>query len=104
MDSNYPKKGEDCAPYTTLRGSAQAAKPLAKAFSSEVDPGSREENASKQKLAPLEPQHLEHAEAGQTDHDQVDGDDEIQEPRHNQNQDSRDQGDDRGNVRGGDGH
>ena len=27
MDSNYPKKGEECAPYTTLRGSAQAAKP-----------------------------------------------------------------------------
>ena len=34
----------------------------------------------------------------------VDRDDEVQEPRHDQNQDSRDQGDKRGNVRGGDGH
>jgi hypothetical protein len=83
MDSNYPKKGEDCAPYTILRGSAQAAKP---------------------RFPALELQHPEHAQAGQTDYDQVDGDDEIQEPRHNQNQDSRDQGDDRGNVRSSDSH
>jgi hypothetical protein len=69
--------------YTILRGSAQAAKPCFPA---------------------LEPKHLEYAEAGQTDYDQVNGDDEIQEPRHNQNQDSRNQGDDRGNVRSGDGH
>jgi hypothetical protein len=61
--------------------------------------------ASRESLLPaLELQHPEHAEAGQTDNDQVDGDDEIQEPRHNQNQDSRNQGDDRGNVRSGDGH
>jgi hypothetical protein len=69
--------------YTILRGSAQAAKPC---------------------FLALEPKHLEHAEAGQTDYNQVDGDDEIQESRHNQNQDSRNQGDDRGNVRSGDGH
>ena len=41
---------------------------------------------------------------GQTDEDQVNGDDEIQEPRHEQNKDSRDQGDDRGDVRSGEGH
>jgi hypothetical protein len=52
----------------------------------------------------LELQHLEYAKPGQTDDDQVDGDDEIQEPRHDQNQDARDQGDKRGNVRSGDGH
>jgi hypothetical protein len=83
MDSNYPKKGERCAPYTILRGSAQAAKPGFPA---------------------LEPEHPEHAETGQTNDDQVDGDDEIQEPRHNQNQNSRDQGNDRGNVRSSDSH
>jgi hypothetical protein len=52
----------------------------------------------------LEAKHPEHAEPGETNDDQVNRDDEIQEPRHDQDQDSRDQGDDRGNVRGGEGH
>ena len=69
------KEGRRCAPYTTLRGSAQAAKP--------PFPG-----------AGLEAKHLEDAETGQTDDDQVNGDDEIQEPRHEQDQDARDQSDD----------
>jgi hypothetical protein len=66
-----------------LRGSAQAAKACFPA---------------------LEPKHLEHAEASQADDYQIDGDDEIQEPGRNQDQDPREKGDDRGNVRGGDGH
>jgi hypothetical protein len=52
----------------------------------------------------LEAKHLEYAETGQTDDDQVDGHNEIQEPRHNQDQDSRNQSDNRGNVRSGEGH
>jgi len=56
------------------------------------------------KLPNLEAKHLEHAEAGQTDDDQVNRDDEIQEPRRNQDQNSRKQGDDGGNVRRTNGH
>ena len=68
------KRENDCAPYTTLRGSAQAAKP---------------------RFPALELQHLEHAETDQTDEDQVDRDDEIQQPRHDQDQNPRNQGNDR---------
>jgi hypothetical protein len=89
MADDNPKRGRRCAPYTTLRGSAQAAKPLF--------PSSR----SFQKL---EAKHLEQAEARQTDDDQVNRDDEIQEPRRNQDQNSRKQGDDGGNVRRTNGH
>jgi hypothetical protein len=83
MDSNYPKKVRRLRALHHFEGFRASREPCFPA---------------------LEPKHLEHAEAGQTDYDQVDGDDEIQEPRHNQNQDSRNQGDDRGNVRSGDGH
>jgi hypothetical protein len=83
MDSNYPKKMRRLRALHHFEGFRASREPCFPA---------------------LEPKHLEHAEAGQTNYDQVDGDDEIQEPRHNQNQDSRNQGDDRGNVRSGDGH
>src|SRR5882724_10264879 len=76
------KEGRRCAPYTTLRGSAQAAKP---------------------RFPVLEVKHPEYAEPDQPDEDQVDRDDEVQEPRHDQDQDSRDQGDDGRNVRRADG-
>ena len=71
------------APYTTLRGSAQAAKP---------------------RFPALQVKHPEHAEPDQADEDQVDRDDEIQQSRHDQDEDTRDQGDDGGNVGSGDGH
>src|SRR4029077_1800119 len=77
------KEGRRCAPYTTLRGSAQAAKPAFPA---------------------LQVKHPEHAEPDQTDEDQIDRHDEIEQPRHQQDQDTRDQGDDGGNMRSGDGH
>ena len=38
------------------------------------------------------------------DQDKVDGNDEVQQPRHNQDQDARDEGNDRRNVCGRKGH
>jgi osmotically-inducible protein OsmY len=49
-------------------------------------------------------EHVEHTEADQTDENQVDGDHQIEQAWHQQNQDARDQGHDGRNVGGSDGH
>jgi len=54
------------------------------------------------KLADL--QHLEDAEPNQADEDQIDRDDEVQQSRHDQNQDTSNERDDRLDVGGRDGH
>lgn len=43
-------------------------------------------------------------ESDQAYHDEVDGDDEVQQPRHDQDQDAGDKGDDRRNVIGSENH
>ena len=48
--------------------------------------------------------HPEHAHTDQTDANQVDRDHQIEQPRHDQDQDAGDQGNDGGNVRSSDGH
>jgi cytosine/adenosine deaminase-related metal-dependent hydrolase len=83
MTDNNPIEERRLAPYTILRGSAQAAKPRRSA---------------------LHVKHPEKAEAVQTDQDQIDRDDEIQEPRHDQDQDASEQSYNGGNMRSGDGH
>jgi hypothetical protein len=52
----------------------------------------------------LHAKHLEQAKTRQTDEDQIDRDHEIEEARHDQNQNARDQGHDGLNMGSGDGH
>jgi hypothetical protein len=66
-----------------LRGSAQAAKPV---------------------FRWIEAKHLEQAKTRQADEDQIDRDHKVEEARHDQNQNARDQGHDRLNVGCRDGH
>src|SRR3954471_12633834 len=72
-----------CAPYTTLKGAPHAPKP---------------------RFPALEVKHPEYAKANQADEDQIDRHDEIEQSRHQQDQNSCNQGHDGGHVRGGDGH
>ena len=52
----------------------------------------------------LQVQPLQKAHADEADKDQVDRDDVIEKPRHDQDEDARDQGHDGRDVRGGDDH
>src|SRR3954468_2816442 len=52
----------------------------------------------------LQVQPFQHAESDQADADQIDRDDQVEQPRHDQDQDARDQGHDGLNVRSGDDH
>jgi hypothetical protein len=52
----------------------------------------------------LDMKPLEQPETDQADANQINRDHEIKQPRHDQNQDARDQGHERGNMGGGDRH
>ena len=52
----------------------------------------------------LEMQHLEHAKAGKADEDEIDGNEQIEKTRHQQDQDARDQRHDRLDMRCRDDH
>ena len=52
----------------------------------------------------LQVQPFKDTEADQADEDQINRDNEIKQPRHDQDQYARDQGNDGGHMRSGDGH
>src|SRR5258707_2479691 len=81
-DKQSARGGEGCAPYTTLNGSAQDANVV----------------------STLHVEPFEQPEPNQAGANQVDRDHEIKQPRHDQDQDARDQRHYGGNVSSGDGH
>jgi hypothetical protein len=70
MTCKHPREERECAPYTTLEGSAQAVEPSGK----------------------LDVEHPEQAKTGQSDENQIDRDHQIEEARHDQNEDACNQG------------
>jgi hypothetical protein len=81
-DKQSARGGEGCAPYTTLNGSAQDANVV----------------------STLHVKPFEQTEANQAGANQINRDHEIKQPRHDQDQDARDQGHYGRNVSSGDGH
>jgi hypothetical protein len=86
MADNHPKRGEKMRALHHFEGfRASRETPLSRGYG-------------------LEMKHPEYAEPDQANEDQVDRDDKVQEPRHDQDQDSRNKRDDGGNVRRANGH